>query len=72
MDGPGPNEKVVKVQQATGVWEEVVTSSASVFDGRLLETAHIMTKDGQSLVELPRESASGKWRLWVKDIDARL
>lgn len=70
MNGPGPNEQVVKVQEAGGNWEEIVTNADRVYDGRL-ETSPIMTDGGNVLVELPRESASGKWRLWVPEANTR-
>lgn len=71
MDGPGPNDVVVKVHLATGKWEEVVAPSNAV-EGGFLETSSVLDKrERQVLVELPRESASGAWRLWVNEEDAR-
>jgi hypothetical protein len=64
MTGPGPSETTVGISTADGE-EEVVVDAALVHSdglevGRVLEK----TKD-RALVELPRESASGRWRVWV-------
>jgi hypothetical protein len=72
MNGPGPNEQIVRVPEASGQWEEVIANSSSVIGGNMLQTSAVLgQKDGNVLVELPRESATGKWRLWVRDTDAR-
>jgi hypothetical protein len=64
MKGPGPSEATVGIATADGE-EELVVDTALIDDdgleiGRVLEK----TKD-RALVELPRESASGRWRVWV-------
>ena len=64
MEGPGPGEKVVKVQTPEG-WEEVIAPVSSVKQGFLITSAVLDRRDGKVLVELPRESASGRWRLWI-------
>lgn len=65
-DGPGPNEQIVNVVTASGVREEVIAPNAAV-RGDTLQTSHAleMRDDGAVLVELPRESSSGAWRVWV-------
>lgn len=69
MNGPGPNEQIVKIREASGFYEEVVATIGAVTNG-FLETSHILGRDAEKvLVELPRESASGKWRLWVSERD---
>jgi hypothetical protein len=70
MDGPGPMEKLVKVQTSDGFWEEVIVGVNSVVSDMvgnyLLKTSRILAEDQERvLVELPRESVSGNWRLWV-------
>lgn len=65
MDGPGPNEQIVRVRAADGHTEDVVAHRSSVQNG-LLETSRALARDGgRVLVELPRESTAGNWRLWV-------
>jgi len=65
-EGPGPQEKIVRIKKADGTSEELVTHS-NTLKGETVETALIFRdQDGlRALVELPRESASGSWRLWV-------
>ncbi len=64
MDGPGPSEKVVEIITQEGT-EEVVVNSLSI-KGENLEVGPVLAKNGEfALIELPRESASGKWRVWV-------
>ena len=57
------SERVARIQTLDGV-EEVVVSHRQVQRGRLLAfTIHETGK--KVLVELPRESTSGRWRVWV-------
>jgi hypothetical protein len=65
-EGLIPTEKIVRVEDADGDFEEIPVSSASISDGKLMASEIGRTKDGRVLVELPRESASGRWRIWVK------
>lgn len=64
MEGPGPDEKVVQVETVGGAQEEVVVDRRSIYDGGL-EVGGVSSDRGSLLVELPRESASGNWRIWV-------
>jgi hypothetical protein len=64
-EGLIPTEKIVRVENADGDFEEVPVSDQSIQDGKLL-TSFIGRHDDRVLVELPRESASGRWRIWVK------
>jgi hypothetical protein len=61
-----PSEKTVFIQRADGVSEEVTVSSKSL-SGGMLEASEIGRDKNKVLIELPRESASGRWRVWVKD-----
>lgn len=63
--GPGPDEVVVKIYTADQGWEEVIVSKNSVTD-RGLAVAQVGLDQRKALIELPRESVSGKWRLWVE------
>lgn len=70
LDGPGPNESIVKVQRVDGNWEEVIAPKHFVEHG-FLRTQRLGSSEGKVLVELPRESASGSWRLWVSEKSMR-
>ncbi len=62
-EGSIPSETVVTILTTRGPEEVVVhatqASAASV------EAGYIGEKDDQVLVELPRETLSGRWRVWV-------
>lgn len=65
-DGFIPAEKIVYIEGADGTLEEVTVASRSL-TGNRLEASEIGRAKGSVLVELPRESASGRWRVWVKE-----
>ena len=65
-DGLHPSEVVVAVTTAEGR-EQLVVHKRSLDNGTL-EIGYPIGEDkdlGQYLVELPRETASGSWRVWV-------
>jgi hypothetical protein len=67
LEGPGPSEKIVKIQTAEGTHEEVAVYKGLV-KGNFLEVGPAIVKDRDTdrvLIELPTESASGRWRIWV-------
>jgi hypothetical protein len=61
--GPIPSEKVVAIQTISGT-EEVIVHSSQV-DAKGVEVGFIGQKGDDFLVELPRETLSGRWRVWV-------
>jgi len=63
-EGPGPSEAVVAVRTTDGKHEELIVDRSAVTDNTIkVGRVH---QEGQSvLVELPRESATGNWRIWV-------
>jgi hypothetical protein len=65
MSGSIPSEEVVEIPTVGGS-EEVVVHKSQVTAGSV-EVGFIGTKeaDGSVLIELPRESVSGRWRVWV-------
>jgi len=65
-DGLMPNEKIAKIETADGK-SEVVAVSRKNIDGNKLMAFEVGRQEGKVLIELPRESASGRWRLWVKE-----
>lgn len=64
-DGPGPSESIVGVMTADGQLEEVVLSKRHIENGYLNVGAPLLTRDENYLIELPRESTTGRWRVWV-------
>ena len=64
-EGPGPGEVVVEIMTASGITEEVVLHIRSI-EADMIEIGFpILHSEDKSLVELPRESTSGRWRVWV-------
>jgi hypothetical protein len=62
--GAVPSERVARFKTADGIAEEVVVSAQQV-EGEFLRVYAIQPMGDRVLVELPREAASGSWRLWV-------
>jgi len=62
-NGSIPSEMVVTID-AIGGNEDVIVHQSQV-DATSVEVGFISEKDGQLLVELPRETMSGRWRVWV-------
>ena len=60
-----PSEKIARIKSAEGHVEEV-TLSNSLVAGKTIEASLIGRSDDKVLVEVPRESSSGRWRLWIK------
>lgn len=66
VEGQGPSESIATIPTISGA-EEVIVYSGLVVNNRL-NVGPILGKDGDKrLVELPRESASGRWRVWVPE-----
>ena len=63
-EGPGPSEKVVAISTSEGKEEIVLHSTALDAQGNL-EVGFLGSEGNRALIELPRESASGRWRVWV-------
>jgi hypothetical protein len=66
FEGLMPAEKIARIENADGSMDEVSVSTKNLTDDRLV-VSEIGRSDGRVLVELPRESASGRWRVWVKE-----
>ena len=58
-----PSETVVAIWTVTGV-EEVIVHASQV-DANGVEVGFIGQKGDDFLVELPRETLRGRWRVWV-------
>lgn len=66
VDGLMPAEKIARIERADGRVEEVAVSVKSLRNNHLI--AHEVGRSGgKVLIELPRESDSGHWRIWVKE-----
>jgi len=65
-EGLMPSEKVVRIPSATGGFEELSVSARQV-QHDAIEAAEICRDEGNVLVELPRETAAGRWRVWVHE-----
>ena len=65
--GPGqhPSEVVISIRTAEGRSEQVVVDTSSVRENTLEIGWPIEKRDERMLVELPRETVRGAWRLWV-------
>lgn len=63
--GPGPNEQVVNIRTTDGV-EQLITSGSQVV-GNHIQAASIMKEGSRVLIQLPSESMSGRWRVWVDE-----
>jgi hypothetical protein len=62
--GPIPSETVVAIRTARGSIEEAIVDTSQV-DARGVEVGFIEVRGEEVLVELPRETLRGRWRLWV-------
>ncbi len=60
-----PSEVVVAVKTLSGT-ENLVTDRRSLRDGAIAIGYPIRQEEGSYLIELPRETQSGSWRVWVK------
>jgi hypothetical protein len=64
--GLHPSEAVVEIQTAGGV-EKLVVDRKSIQNRTIFAGWRpLAEKKGQWLIELPRETMSGTWRVWVK------
>jgi hypothetical protein len=62
-EGSIPSESVVTIPTARGAEVVVVHHTQATDDS--VEAGFIGEKGDQVLVELPRETLSGKWRIWI-------
>jgi len=61
-----PSEKVVKVETIEGP-EQLLVDKRSIRERSLDIGFPVGQKNGHLLVELPRETFSGLWRVWVDE-----
>ncbi len=70
IDGLIPSEKIARITTAEGKVEEVAVDNQQI-RGNTLVVAEVGRDENRVLVELPRESTSGRWRMWVNAPPAR-
>lgn len=63
-EGLIPSEKIARITVKNGGREEVPVSQMSLRN-KFLMVSEIGRENDHVLVELPRESMSGRWRVWV-------
>ena len=64
MDGPGPGEAIIAISKKGGGEEEVILPK-SLVQNDTVEVGRVGGTEESVLIELPQESATGSWRLWV-------
>jgi len=65
VDGPIEAEKVAYIENVFGEMCEVFVGASQVAGGTV-EVTEVDREGDNVLVELPRESTRGDWRLWVR------
>ena len=63
--GQHPSEMVVGVRTSDGTVERVIVDRRSVDNNALEIGCPVGSKDDSLLVELPRETMRGQWRVWM-------
>jgi hypothetical protein len=63
-EGLHPSEAIVSVKTSTGS-ERVVVSTRSIVGGSIPVGWPLGKSEQLTLVELPRETEAGAWRIWV-------
>jgi hypothetical protein len=71
-EGQHPSEVVIRVTTAEGQQEELIVDKRSVKNNRLRVGYAVGSDNNRLLVELPRETIRGVWRIWVprEDVEA--
>jgi hypothetical protein len=65
--GQHPSEVIVAVTLPDGKQEELIVDQRSV-EGEALRIGYpLRHHEGQYLIELPRETMRGSWRVWVPE-----
>jgi hypothetical protein len=69
-DGQHPSEVLVSVITADGKKEELIVDRRSLEGRDSLRVGYPLRQDNDKfLIELPRETMRGSWRIWVKKDD---
>jgi hypothetical protein len=63
------SEVVVQIETAEGEPQRLVVDRRSIVDGTIEVGYPVRRDNGHYLIELPRETIDGSWRVWVsKDV----
>ena len=65
-EGPGPSEQIVSIRTLDGE-EQLVLSKRKTVNSQVEVGDPIASTNNTYLIELPRETASGKWRVWIPE-----
>jgi hypothetical protein len=68
-EGQHPSEALVAVKTADGVRENVIVDRRSIDNGTVDVGYPVASDESRYLVELPRETVNGQWRLWMNRND---
>ena len=63
--GQHPSEAVITLTTADGNKEELIVDERSITDNTVRVGYPVSQRGDQLLVELPRETLRGTWRVWV-------
>ena len=67
--GQHSSEVAVGVTNDAGVQETVILDRTSIENGAINVGYPVEVDKARLLVELPRETTSGQWRIWLKKAD---
>jgi len=69
-EGQHPSERMIAVTTASGTRENVMVDRRSIRNNNEIEIGYPVASEGDRyLIELPRETTTGQWRVWVKQSD---
>lgn len=63
--GANQSERIAYIKTAEGIRAEVLLSAAQTGSNHVV-VAEIARDNNNVLIELPQETSSGNWRVWVK------
>jgi hypothetical protein len=66
IKGANQSERIAYIKTAEGVCAEVLLSAAQTGSDHIV-AAEIARDNNNVLIELPQETSSGYWRVWVKE-----
>ena len=65
VKGVNQSERIAYIKTAEGVHAEVLLSAAQTGSNHVI-AAEVARDNNNVLIELPQETSSGYWRVWVK------
>jgi hypothetical protein len=67
-EGQHPSERLIAVKTASGI-EHLIVDHRSIDNGTIDVGYPVGSDDARYLVELPRETMNGQWRVWMNRND---